>query len=119
MRLLPRTREARHRSLGAAILAVLLSVGAQAGVAASPPATNANLQAWHMRIAQVSQPSAKGCFTAAYPRLAWRETLCAAPPSTPMTPKPPGPIPLIVGGGNDIVAQTPAGPISQAFGTFE
>ncbi len=101
------------------MLAILLSVGAQAEVAASAPATTENLQAWHVRIAKVSQPSANGCFTATYPRLAWRETACAAPPSTPMTPKPPGPTPLVVGGGNDIVAQTPAGPITQAFGSFE
>ncbi|WP_162907853.1 VWD domain-containing protein [Allorhizocola rhizosphaerae] len=108
-----------HRLVGATLLAVLLITGAPAGVAQSAPATTENLQAWHMRIAKVPQPSAKGCFTAGYPRLTWRETACAAPPTTPMTPRPPGPTPLTVGNGNHIVAQAPAGLISQAYGTFE
>ncbi|WP_162907615.1 discoidin domain-containing protein [Allorhizocola rhizosphaerae] len=97
-------------------MAILLSMGAQAGAS---PATIENLQAWHETIAGVPHPSAKGCFTATYPRLVWRETKCAAPPTTPMTPKPPGPTPLVIGSGNSISAQTPAGPIFQAFGSFE
>ncbi|MBB5867235.1 hypothetical protein F4553_000614 [Allocatelliglobosispora scoriae] len=72
-----------------------------------------------MKISKVPLPEAKGCFTADYPRLAWRGSACAEAPSIPMIPKVPGPIPTIVGNGNHIVTQTPGGPISQAFGTFE
>jgi hypothetical protein len=119
MRLLPRMRGSRRTLAGVLVIGVLLSVGAQAGASQSEPATIENLKAWHETIANVSHPSAKGCFTATYPKLVWRETRCAAPPSTPMSPKPFGPTPLVIGGGNDIVAQTPAGPIFEAFGSFE
>lgn len=120
MRLLPRTRGIRNGLVGATLLALLLSVGAQTGVAASGPVTTADLQAWHLKMAKVPQPSAKGCFTADYPKMVWRVTECAAPPTAPMQPRPPGsPVPLNVGDGNDVVAQTPGANIFQAFGTFE
>jgi hypothetical protein len=105
--------------LGSTLAALLLTVGATTGVAQGAPATTENLQAWHQKIAQVPQPAAKGCFTATYPKLAWRQAACATAPSVPMTPRPPGPTPLTVGNGNHIVAQAPSGSISQAIGTFE
>lgn len=118
MRLLARTRGKPHKLAGATVLAILLTVGTSAGAAQSVPPTEANLQAWHAKIAEVPHPSAKGCFTADYPRLVWRETTCATPPSVPMVPKP-GPRPLVIGNGNDISAQAPSGNISTAIGTFE
>ncbi len=119
MRLLPRMRGSRRGLAGAMAMAVLLSVGAQASASPLVPATIENLKAWHETIAGVPHPSAKGCFTANYPQLVWRKTKCAAAPTTPMSPRPPGPTPLVIGSGNDIVAQTPAGPIFEAFGSFE
>ncbi|WP_117211996.1 VWD domain-containing protein [Allorhizocola rhizosphaerae] len=112
------TRRTTHRLVGATVLAVLLSVGAQAGTAQSAPPTEANLKAWETKLAQVSHPSANGCFTANYPQLTWHETKCVSTPSTPMAPKR-RLRPLVVGNGNSISAQSPGGNITEAFGSFE
>ena len=118
MRLSARTRGTPRRLIGATALAVMLAVGAHAGAAQSAPATEANLQAWQAKIAKVSYPSAKGCFTAAYPSLEWQESACKTPPAVPMVPKP-RPRPLVIGSGNDISAEAPSGRISETNGTFE
>lgn len=118
MRLLPRTHTAGFRLVGSALAAMLLVTGATTASAQGAPATKDNLQAWHLKIAKVPQPD-NGCFTATYPKLTWKRSECAAPPTTPMTPRPPGPVPLTVGNGNHIAAQAPSGTISQAWGTFE
>ncbi len=118
MSVLSRTRVKPYRLAGAAVLAVLLSVGTHAGAAQSAPATEANLQAWHANMAKVPQPSAKGCFTADFPQTVWQETKCATPRAIPRVPRP-GPRPLVIGSGNSISAETPAGNITEAFGTFE
>ncbi|MFZ0546345.1 MAG: VWD domain-containing protein [Candidatus Promineifilaceae bacterium] len=59
-----------------------------------------------------------GCFTATYPDAAWEETPCTTAPNFPYVPKNP-PHPLIVGNGNDLSPQAPAGFISTAVGSFE
>lgn len=109
----------RYRILGAAALAVLLPVGAQASAAQTPPRTAANVQAWHTTISKLPRPSAGACFTAKYPRQAWVEAECSTPPAIPMVPKPAGPRPLIIGNGNDISAMAPSGTILEATGSFE
>lgn len=119
MTLLPRKRTSTYRLVGSAIAAILLTIGATTGAAEGAPATKENLQAWHLKMAKVPQPSTGGCFTATYPRMVWRQTTCVAPPTTPMTPRPPGPSGMTVGNGNHIVAQAPSGSITQAWGTFE
>jgi hypothetical protein len=119
MRLLPRTRGAKHRFVGASALALLLSVGMTAGAAASAPPVASDRDSWNTEISQLARPAGEGCFTATYPKLAWKPVACVAPPDAPMLPKVPGPTPLTVGGGNHIVAQSPGGPITQAIGTFK
>ncbi|WP_157740189.1 VWD domain-containing protein [Micromonospora auratinigra] len=102
---------------GVTTLAVLLMLGGPARLADAAP-SSAGLKAWQSEITKVPQPSARGCFTADYPRLAWHRTSCAAAPDLPMTPKH-SIRPLVVGSGNDISAQAPSGFISESSGTFE
>lgn len=72
---------------------------------------------YHIAMAQVPLPK-KGCFTASFPDREWREVACVPAPDYPMLPKE-GPVPLDVGGGNDIAAQAPSGLISSAIGSFD
>lgn len=118
MRILPRTRGAKHSLLGATALALLLSVGTTATAAASAPSMATGPQSWHTEISQTALPSSKGCFTAHYPKLVWKRSACVAAPEAAMLPKVTGPTLMTLGNGNHIVAQSPGGPITQAFGTF-
>ncbi|MFI5835878.1 VWD domain-containing protein [Micromonospora sp. NPDC051300] len=112
-----RTRGATRRLTGVTTLAVLIAVGGSAATAYAAPSPT-NLRAWQAEITNVPHPSAKGCFTADYPRLAWQKSDCVAAPAIPMTPKR-SIRPLVVGNGNDISAQAPSGFISESSGTFE
>ena len=108
----------RMRVIGAAALVAVLvasAAGAAANAATIRVPTNPN--AWRVEIAQIPQPT-NGCFTAAYPKLAWRTAQCTNTPSYPQPPKR-GPRPLVVGNGDDIAAQVPTGFISTAIGSFE
>src|SRR5262245_28265211 len=98
MTLLPRIRGPRHALVGATLMAVLLSMGVQAGQAQHPPATQGNIQAWHGKMAGLPQPSQRGCFTAAYPKLEWVKVACVAAPSAPMLPRGAEPTPQDIGG---------------------
>lgn len=106
------------------VLVALLAASVPASAAAPAVPTGAVLEAWQTKIAQVPQPS-KGCFTAAYPRLAWLETPCRYDQqSPPARPRPPGPRPrtwpLTVGDFNgDLSAVAPSGTISSARGSFD
>jgi hypothetical protein len=68
-------------------------------------------------MAQVPLPK-KGCFQSSYPSKEWQEVTCVIPPPYPLLPKS-GPVPLIVGSGDDILAQAPGGVISTAIGSFD
>ena len=72
---------------------------------------------WRIAMAQVPLPK-KGCFQAAYPSKEWGEVLCTSTPNYPMPPRL-GPRPLIVGNGDDIMAEAPSGFISTAIGSFD
>ncbi|MFK3983752.1 hypothetical protein ACI2K4_25640 [Micromonospora sp. NPDC050397] len=102
------------------LLVILLTTGAPTGAAASaPPPTAEDLQVWQTKMEKVPEPSAMGCFTARYPAVTWREIACAAAPDTPMEPRTTEPTPLVVGGGEHLVAESPTGSIYRAAGTFE
>ncbi|TCO60664.1 hypothetical protein [Actinocrispum wychmicini] len=78
-------------------------------------------QDWQLRMAQADQPS-KGCFTADYPRVAWRSAACAPAPNVPQVPKHgPPPLGLQIGNGNDVSArERPGGvPIRNSIGSFD
>ena len=72
---------------------------------------------WQRAIARVPQPR-KGCFTAAFPSMEWREVGCVTAPSYPQPPRR-GARPEVVGNANDISAQAPSGHISEAIGSFD
>lgn len=72
---------------------------------------------WRSTIATKPQPK-KGCFTASYPSLEWREIPCVNGPERPMAPRS-GIVPEVVGNGDDIAAQAPSGHISSAIGSFD
>jgi hypothetical protein len=75
------------------------------------------LEAWRISMAQIPLPK-KGSFEASYPSKEWREVPSAKAPLIPLIPRR-GPRPLIVGNGNDVVAQAPIGLISSATGSFD
>jgi hypothetical protein len=58
-----------------------------------------------------------GCFKAHFPRVAWREVGCVAPPQIPYVPKH-GHRPFVVGGNNDFAARV-TGVMSAAEGSFD
>jgi hypothetical protein len=70
---------------------------------------------WHATMRQIPVPK-HGCFTAAYPNTEWQEVPCTPAPNVPYPAREP-PRPDIVGGSNDIAAQT-SGLISTALGSF-
>ena len=63
-------------------------------------------------------PPKKGCFTAIYPGVEWKEVKCVAVPNIPFIPRH-GPRPFIVGNTDDISAGAPSGNVTQAVGHFE
>jgi von Willebrand factor type D domain len=114
------SRKQRARAVGVTVLAAILTVLGACPVAnaATSPDPTTSQQDWQTRIVHVPQPT-KGCYTAAYPRLEWREIGCTATPTYPMPPTR-GPRPLVMGNRNDIAAQVPAGSfISTGIGSFE
>jgi len=73
----------------------------------SPP-TFTNWAGWNAYITTASPPQA-GCFVATYPNPVWQPTQCGTPPSQPM----------VVGSGNDWVAEAPSGKlINSVLGGF-
>lgn len=60
----------------------------------------------------------KGCFTAEFPSVEWREVPCVDAPTYPMAPRS-GVVPLTVGNGDDVAAQAPTGIISSTTGSFD
>jgi hypothetical protein len=72
---------------------------------------------WRIAMAQIELPK-KGCFQSTFPSRDWREVTCVAGPNYPMPPRN-GPVPLVVGNGDDIAAQAPSGFISTAIGSFD
>jgi len=79
------------------------------------PAADAQHAAWRDTIARTPVPQ-EGCFTAAYPTLAWQQVACRAAPSRPYVPRN-GRAGFTVGDGNDYSAVV-AGLISTTVGTF-
>lgn len=71
---------------------------------------------WRMAMVKTARPK-KGCFTATYPKVQWREVQCVTPPPIPFGPKK-GVRPFTVGNGTDFSAQV-TGNTSAAEGTFE
>ena len=59
----------------------------------------------------------KGCFTATYPNIQWREAACKTPPNVPLEPAK-GHLPQVVGNGDDFSAVV-SGSISSATGSFD
>ncbi len=96
--------------------AVLLSAcsGASIAVSSTPTPT---VQEWQTQITRIPLPS-KGCFQAHYPALTWSAVACVP---TPPYPQPPnnGPLPDVVGNGDDIAIRAPTGTISIAKGSFD
>jgi hypothetical protein len=83
---------------------------------ASPAAISTNETDWQSKIPAIPRPG-PGCFTAAYPTLAWRPVTCTTPPPYPQPPGH-GPRPAVVGNQNDIGAHVPSGAITSAIGSF-
>jgi von Willebrand factor type D domain len=111
----------RYSLLGIMVLTVILTAATACQVkttgSTQSSATPTNEQDWKTRIAQTSLPK-KGCFTATYPKLDWRDVTCT---STPTYPQPPagGARPQVVGNGTDVSARVPSGFISTAIGSFD
>ena len=74
-------------------------------------------EAWR-KLITLTPPPKKGCFNTTYPRTDWQEVSCVSAPPYLMRPKQ-GPKPLIVGNGDDILANAPTGFISTAIGSFD
>jgi hypothetical protein len=117
-------RPRRATIAAAAAAAVALLAGASPAAAGrTPPASTAR---WAQAMRQLRVPG-KGCFTAAYPILQWRQTQCTTAPHRPFTPAPHraytpalGDRPQTVGGGGagaDYVAEV-SGSLFNATGGF-
>ncbi|WNI16836.1 discoidin domain-containing protein [Actinacidiphila sp. ITFR-21] len=139
-----RTRRRLHRVLGlvAAVVAALVTTmlippGATADAPASSPSpAPMTSQQWHSAMTQLATP-AKGCFTAAYPALAWQSAACTTAPDRRYAPKSggtadaprlpavagkgvgtiAGPVPYLVGNGIDFSAGV-SGVLNGATGSF-
>jgi hypothetical protein len=106
------------------IVATLTSNGT-ASASASPPSggssTALTKSGWQHAIAHVPN-SARGCFRASYPALAWHAVPCTIAPKWPLVPasglrSSSQPTPTSVGNGNDYTTEV-AGTISEATGYF-
>jgi len=125
-----------HR-VPAGALALLLPIAAAAQQAASSPSpmpeppqqaesaaqakpSAAEMEAWRKRLLVVPRPD-KGCFTADYPQMAWREVPCK--PSTPhklYLPQHGGVTRLdVVGGSGPDISATVTGHITLSEGSFD
>jgi hypothetical protein len=98
---------------------LLFACAGPATASAQPPPKNADTHAaWHGDMVKLRTP-ARGCFTAAFPRVAWRKVACVAPPEQPYGPAF-GHRPFAVGNGNDFSAEVAATTtMSAAEGSFE
>jgi hypothetical protein len=112
-------------SLGALAVLALAVAGLGAGSASAATAAIPHTKAaWQADLAHVRAPG-RGCYTAAYPTVAWRDTTCVTAPKLPLLPAPLAKAAkaakkstaATVGDGNDYSA-TVSGLISQATGTF-
>ncbi len=81
------------------------------------PEELARQEAWR-KLMMLSPKPKQGCFKATYPKTEWQEIPCIEAPPYPMTPRS-RPRPLIVGNGDDLSAEAPAGFISTAIGSFD
>jgi hypothetical protein len=71
---------------------------------------------WRQSMAHAPLPT-KGCFTSSYPSTQWKEVPCTKAPARPYPPAR-GPMPDVVGNGNDASAQV-TGTMSEAVGSFD
>jgi hypothetical protein len=98
------------------IASLLTAFGTAAGSAAVRAPQAAGTGKWQLAMQQLRVPG-RGCFTAAYPRVAWLKAPCKAAPRHPYPPAH-GHRPQTVGNSNDYSAQV-AGQISSATGSFD
>jgi hypothetical protein len=117
MRSFGHTRRRTYAALGAVALATIMTASAVWTPANAAVTSPPNQRDWQNRIAQVPQPG-KGCFLAEYPTMEWQATACAPARNLPQPPHH-GARPLVVGNGDDVAAQVPAGFISTAIGSFD
>jgi hypothetical protein len=122
------TSEGRRRfgMPGLAAVAALLMLPAacvspSTGVATGSPATGEEVArsqpAWREAMTRLPVPSA-GCYRSApYPRIAWRQIACVAPPNVPYPPAR-APRPYTVGDGTDYSAEVTSGLMIGATGSF-
>lgn len=108
----------RHATAGrlGALLAALAFVASVAGCSSS---LDARSEAdWHARMPDIPLPN-RGCFHAAYPKLAWLSVPCTAAPNVPYPPGHGRHIPFTVGGGGtgNYAAEVGA-TITSATGSF-
>jgi hypothetical protein len=88
-----------------------------AAPATEQPRIAQSQQEWRAAMSRLRMPK-KGCFTSAYPRIAWEEVPCKTAPARPYAPAKGGQ-PFIVGGtAGDFTAQV-AGTLSSAVGSFD
>ena len=104
-----------------AIASLLTVLGTSVGNAAvrAPQATGGTGK-WQQAIAQLPLP-AKGCFTAAYPKVQWLPAKCKAASHIPFEPAPPGanpPLQSVGGGGANDYSAVVTGLMSSATGSF-
>jgi hypothetical protein len=95
------------------------SAGAAASTspaATTQPPSAESLENWRAGMARVPPPN-KGCFTAAYPSIEWREVPCTAAPAVPYPPAR-GPRSDVAGNGTDVSAQV-TGYITESIGSFD
>ena len=98
---------------------------APAGAAASSQPTVQSLSPeevqkraeWQRSMSQTAAPK-KGCFNSSYPSLEWHEVPCGQPSKFPNPPAK-GPLPNVVGNGNDITAVVSGPKISSTIGSFD
>jgi hypothetical protein len=102
----------------AGVVSMLASAAASAGGTPRP----LTQLSWQKAMKQL-RPPGRGCFTASYPTVAWRQTRCVTAPPIPYVPVPhPRPahgVGETVGNGTDFSAQVSGTPISDATGTFD
>jgi hypothetical protein len=106
----------RRRIAVAAVLLIACAGPPAKAAAATPPPTAKTRSAWHTDMAKLRTP-AKGCFKAAFPKIAWTKVTCVAPPQQPYGPSA-GHRPFTVGNGNDISAAV-TGTMTAAEGSFD
>lgn len=104
----------RQRGLILVFVVVVFALGLSAGslVTGARAAKEPPHAAWESAMAKLRVPS-RGCFRAAYPKVAWIGTGCVTLKRLPFPPAR-GPRPFTIGNGNDF-----SGAVSPGFGTNE